>query len=106
MATKKEIELCQDILGLAIQVTAQGKYNAWAEYHGHVNSFEVRITPPYQKGIDYIEDWAGFDKHCYLSGKQELLYGETPEQSAARKVLTLESIKAELAKLIDQEVAK
>lgn len=106
MATKKEIELCQEILALAMAVNAHGKHSAWAEFHGHVNSFEVRITPKYVEYIEHLDGWGTADRMVYLSSEGENLYGETIKQAADRKVSALQVIRADLAEFLANEVSK
>lgn len=100
MATQKEIKLCQEITGLAIRINAQSSYSVWAEFHGHVNGFEVRITEKWVSGINEIDGWGSFDRQVYLSSGCEPSFFESAEDIAATKVAELEKLKADLSKFL------
>jgi len=106
MATKKEIELCQEILALAVAINSHGKHSVWAEFHGHVNSFEVRITPKYFDHVECIDGWGCADRMVYLSHEGERLYGETKKENEARKAAELAAIRLDLADFLSREVSK
>lgn len=100
MATQKEIKLCQEITGLAIRINAQSSYSVWAEFHGHVNGFEVRITEKWEKGRDDIEGWGSADRLVYLSSGCEPSFFESADDLAEAKVIELEKIKSDLSKFL------
>lgn len=98
MATQREIELCQEIMGLAIQVNIRGNHSIWVGYRGHINALNVQIGPPWQEGVS-----GGADRYFHLSGS-----GNIPSASLVRKpqdvISDLEVIKGELAQLLVSEV--
>lgn len=100
MATQKEIKLCKEITALAIRINAQSSYSVWAEFHGHVNGFEVRITEKWKSGSNDIEGWGCSDRCVYLSSDREPSFFESIEEIAASKVAELENLKADLSKFL------
>jgi len=106
MATKKEIELCQEILGVAIQLNATRKYNVFVDFSGHVKWIEVRIqNAPYFESCADIDGWGTHDRVVYLSTEYKLSYGEDMDDVIAYKVEKLQEIKDDLAKLLGEVVA-
>ena len=101
MASTKEIELVGEIQRIAIRVNMQRKYNVWSEFHGHVDAFEVRITPPWSADVKYVEGWGCSDRNVYLSTGYELGYGEKMKDVIADKVKQLEKLKADLLAFLD-----
>jgi hypothetical protein len=100
MATQKEIKLCQEITGLSIRINMQSSYSVWAEFHGHVNGFEVRITEKWDSGKNDIEGWGCSDRTVYLSSGYEPSFFESREDVAARKIAELEALKKDLSKFL------
>lgn len=86
MSTTKEIQLCQEIIALAIKANELENYSVWCNFSGHVNQFEVLITPKWDEGAEYLENWSIGDKYAYLD-----------DENALEK---LEFIKSELVKLL------
>lgn len=101
MASEKEIQLVCEIQRIAIQVNMQGKYNTWAEYHGHVNSFDVRASLPWHADVEPLEGWGCHEKNVYLSTGYELGYGEEMADVIEDKVERLEKLKADVLSLLD-----
>lgn len=101
MASPKEIELVSEIQRLAIRVNMQRKYNVWSEFHGHVDAFEVRITPPWSADVKEVDGWGCSDRNVYLSTGYELGYGEKMKDVIADKVKQLEKLKADLLVFLD-----
>lgn len=103
MATQKEIQLCQEIIGAAIYLNALGKYSVFVDFSGHVKSIEVRIKPaPWVHDVKDIEGWSVGDKHVYLSTGYKLNRGEDMQSVVDYKVEKLEEIKADLLALTDK----
>lgn len=96
MATSKEIELVGEIQRIAIRVNMQRKYNVWSEFHGHVDAFEVRISPPWTEDSKILDGWNCGDRNVYLSTDYRLGYGEKMKDVIADKVAQLEKLKADL----------
>jgi len=101
MASGKEIELVAEIQRIAIRVNMQRKYNVWSEFHGHVDAFEVRITPPWTADVKGIDGWGCSDRNVYLSTGYELGYGEKMTDVIADKVGQLEELKADLLAFLE-----
>lgn len=103
MATQKEIQLCQEILGVAIQLNATRKYNVWVDFSGHVNWLEVRIqNAPYFPNVECIEGWDSCDRHVYLSNEYKPDAGEDMEAVIAYKLEKLQAVKDDLLKLLSE----
>jgi hypothetical protein len=100
MATQKEIKLCQEITALAIRINAQSSFSVWAEFSGHVNGFEVRVTEKWKSGVNDIEGWGCSDRTVYLSSDREPSFFESIEDIAANKVAELQELKADLSKFL------
>lgn len=98
MATQREIELCQEIIGLAIQVNIQGTHTIWVGYRGHINALNVQISPPWTP-----DGPNGLDRYFHLSGS-----GNIPSASLKMDpsdvVIALEKVKTELTELLTEEV--
>lgn len=101
MATSKEIELVGEIQRIAIRVNMQRKYNVWSEFHGHVDAFEVRISPPWAANIKDVEGWGCGDRNVYLSTDYKPGYGEKMKDVIADKVGQLEKLKADLLAFLE-----
>lgn len=101
MATYKEIELVGEIQQIAIRVNMQRKYNVWSEFHGHVDAFEVRISPPWTLGIESVDGWGCNDRNVYLSTGHKPGYGEKMKDVIADKVDQLEKLKTDLLAFLD-----
>lgn len=101
MASPKEIELVGEIQRIAIRVNMQRKYSVWSEFHGHVDAFEVRITPPWSANVKEIDGWGCSDRNVYLSTDYKLGYGEKIKNVIAGKVAQLEKLKADLLEFLD-----
>lgn len=106
MATKKEIELCQEILALAITVNSQGKYSVWVDYSGHVHSIEVCVSPLWSEGVKDLEGWACNDRCIYLSTGYRPSSRERKDNAIHDITRQLGKIKADLAAMITGEVSK
>lgn len=100
MATQKEIKLCQKIMALAIKINAQAKYNVWCEFHGHVNSFEARVTGKYDKGKESIEGWGSGDRTVYLSTDRDLGWYMSEKEMVESVVKNLQHLKEDLSKFL------
>lgn len=106
MITQKEIELCQEITGLALRINAQGRYSVWAELHGHVHSFEVRITKGWQPNIHHLAGWGGMGcgSCAYLSSTPETnRYGVSHEEYLSGAIDKLIYIRDGLAAFLEPE---
>lgn len=106
MITQKEIELCQEITGLAMRINAQGKYSVWAEFHGHVHSFEVRITEGWQPDSENLEGWSGMSggSFAYLASTPEAYRGFiSAEDYLERAIAKLTSMRDNLAAFLEKE---
>lgn len=101
MATEREIELVCDIQRLAIRVNMQRKFNIWTDFSGHVNSFEVTISPPWVAGVNTIGGWGSGDKNVYLSTDYKISTGENIKDVIEDKVSQLAIIKEELIKFLE-----
>lgn len=101
MASAKEIDLVGEIQRLAIRVNMQRKFNVWTGFHGHVDAFEVRISPPWTKNIKDLDGWGCGDRNVYLSTDYKTGYGETIKDVIADKVEKLEKLKADLSVFLD-----
>lgn len=88
MSTSKEIQLCQEIIALAIKANELESYNVWCNFSGHVSMIEVLITQRWTEGAEYLEDWSIGDKYAYLD-----------DENALEK---LEMIKGELIKFLER----
>lgn len=64
MASKEETRMCRMIVGQAMEITAQGIYHVWAEYHGHVDALEVRAC--HAKTGEQVTGWGCNDRNVYL----------------------------------------
>ncbi len=112
MATQKEIVLCQEILGLSIEINMTSNYNVWVDFAGHVKSIEVRVTNGKwsdQVETPYLSGWGlSFDEDAhrvYLSTDYKLGHGESMDDVIDYKVEKLEKIKAALIALLNGESA-
>lgn len=106
MITQKEVELCQEITGLALRINAQGKYSVWAELHGHVHSFEVRITEGWRPGSQHLAGWGGMgcESCAYLSSTPEKdRYWLSSEEYLAGAIAKLAYMRDSLATLLEPE---
>lgn len=101
MASGKEIELVAEIQRIAIRVNMQRKYSVWSEFHGHVDAFEVRISPPWTVDVKDLDGWGCSDRNVYLSTDYELGYGEKMKDVIADKIQQLENLKADLLAFLD-----
>lgn len=104
MATPKEIELCQHMLGLAIQINAQRKVHVSIEFSGHVDWFSVRIVPaPWSAVNDPLDGWSGFESPSYvaLSTGFAVDEGECAETVVSDIVAKLEMLSANLHEFLD-----
>jgi len=101
MASPREIELVGEIHRLAIRVNMQRKYSVWSEFQGHVDAFEVRVSPPWEAQIKDLDGWGCGDRNVYLSTDYKLGYREKMKDVIADKVDQLEKLKADLAKFLD-----
>lgn len=106
MASQKEITLCRQILELAIKVNAQGNYSVWADFSGHVNLLEVRVSENYDKGRADIAGWGCGDRGVYLSTGYELGWGEKLEDVIAYKLEKLDELKRDLSRFLARKGAK
>lgn len=84
MATQREIELCKEILELAMIVTSQGGRPVHAQYSAHVDSFSVYKT-------DQPDGWTYGDHWVYL--------GDNPA-SGKDPIAELKSLKEEVKALL------
>ena len=101
MASAKEIDLIGEIQRLAIRVNMQRKFSVWSEFHGHVDAFEVRISPPWSADIPDLDGWGCGDRNVYLSTDYKPGYRENMKNVIADKVDQLEKLKADLLKFLD-----
>lgn len=103
MATQKEIQLCQEILGVAIQLNSTRKYNVFVDFSGHVKWIEVRLqNAPYLPDSQCIEGWDCCDRHVYLSTEYKLDRGEDMNDVIAYKLEKLQELKDDLLKLLSE----
>lgn len=63
MITQKEIELCQEMLALAMKINSLGKYQVRAGLLGHVESFEVCIQ--LRPSGQVVDGFGGFAYESY-----------------------------------------
>lgn len=107
MATQKEIELCQEILGLAIKINMQGKYHVFADFSGHVLWMEVRVYPVPANQNKPLKGWLGsggmLDDESYvkLSTGYQVAEGEALSDVIEHKVEQLKRLLSKLAALLD-----
>lgn len=101
MASPREIELVGEIQRLAVRVNMQRKFCVWSEFHGHVDAFEVRISPPWESHIKDLDGWGCGDRNVYLSTDYKLGYREKMKDVIADKIEQLEKLKADLMKFLD-----
>ena len=96
MPTKKEIDLCKEILELSVSVSTKGKYHAFCDFFGHVGWLSVRAGKVFD-GDSLLgdSDEYVFNKGVYLSG-----YSDCFTESIALD--RLESIKSKLTNLLDE----
>ena len=103
MATQKEIQLCQEILGVAIQLNSTRKYNVFVDFSGHVKWIEVRIQrAPYFENCPEIDGWSTHDRVVYLSTEYKPDADEDMGAVIAYKVDKLQEIKDDLIKLLSE----
>jgi hypothetical protein len=70
MATKHQIEIIQEIAGLALNITTQGEYHVFFQYWAHVGEFKVYIhlqDNDYQGNSCYLDGWGFSENTLYLS---------------------------------------
>lgn len=109
MATQKEIQLCQEMLGLAIKINMQGKYHVFASYSGHVHWFELRVlSAPHSSDGNPIAGWGGAcdperETYVTLSTDYKLGFGEEMADVIEYKIERLEKLKADLLTLLDTD---
>lgn len=101
MATAKEIELVGEIQRIAVRVNMQRKFCVWSEFHGHIDAFEVRVSPPWMAQQKDLDGWGCGDRNVYLSTDYKVSYGEKIKDVIADKVAQLEKLKADLLKFLD-----
>lgn len=106
MATQREIELCQEILCLAMQINAQPTYSVWAEFHGHVSTFEVRISKKWTPDEPDIDGWSciGDDNTVCLSDNYKIP-GIKPGEIAKSRIKALTQLKSDLSEFLAKEDA-
>lgn len=106
MATQREIELCQEILCLAMQANAQPTYSVWAEFHGHTSTFEVRISKKWTPNEPDIDGWSCFgDGNSICLSDSYKIPGIKPGEIVKRRIKALTKLKSDLSKLLAKEGA-
>ena len=107
MAAQHELELCQEILGLAIRINMQPTYSVWAEFHGHVDTLEVRVSKKWKEGEPDIEGWSCFgDDNTVTLSTNYRIPSIKPSEIIKGRVKALEKLKRELSKFLVGEVAQ
>lgn len=107
MATQKEIQLCQEILSIGIQINMQGKYHVFVDFSGHVLWMEVRVYPIPATQNKPLKGWLGsggmLDDESYvkLSTGYQVAEGEELSDVIEYKVERLERLLSKLGDLLD-----